>query len=128
MSPPPTNRALGFTLLEVLVALAILAIVLSAGFRAVGLATGNVQELRERQLAEWVALNRLASHRIIGEFLDTGTYTGTEQQASYTFEWKEEVQNTPNALVRRTTVRVYRPGDDSHALSQLAGFMVRPLQ
>ncbi len=121
-------KARGFTLLEVLVALAILATALIAGFRAVGLATGNAQELEQRQLAEWVALNRLAGHRILGQFLDTGSYEGVEQQSVYQFHWKEEVKSTPNALVRRIEVRVFRPGDDAHALAQLTGFMVRPLQ
>ena len=120
--------ARGFTLLEVLIALAILATALIAGFRAVGLATSNAQDLEERQLAEWVALNRLAGHRIIGEFLETGTYEGVEQQSSYEFHWKEEVKATPNALVRRTEVRVYNSTDSEHALAKLTGFMVKPLQ
>jgi general secretion pathway protein I len=123
-----TVASRGFTLLEVLVALAILAVALIAGFRAVGLATGNAQELEERQLAEWVALNRLAGHRIFSEFLETGNYEGVEQQSSYEFRWKEEVKATPNALVRRTEVRVYRSDDNEHALAQLTGFMVKPLQ
>ncbi len=118
----------GFTLLEVLVALAILATALMAGFRAVGLATGNTQELEQRQLAEWVALNRLANHRILGEFLETGAYRGIERQGPYEFHWKEEVKPTENALVRRTEVRVYLPDDEEHALAHLIGFMVRPLQ
>ena len=46
------KRPRGFTLLEVLVALAILAVVLAAGFRAVSLATGSAGELRERLIAD----------------------------------------------------------------------------
>lgn len=121
-------RSRGFTLLEVLVALAILATALAAGFRAVGMATGGAGELRERMLAEWVAQNRLALHRARADFLETGNYEGTVTQAGREFRWKETVKSTPNALFHRIDVNVYAPGDDEHALSSLRGFMVKPLQ
>lgn len=122
------RRGSGFTLLEVLVALAILATALAAGFRAVALATGGASELRERMLAEWIAQNRLAEHRARSDFLETGNYEGVATQAGHEYRWKETVKSTPNALFRRIDVNVYASGNDEHALATLRSFMVKPLQ
>ena len=121
------RRPTGFTLLEVLVALAILATALIAGFRAVSLATGSATELRSRLMAEWVAQNRLAEHRALGHFLELGIYEGSAKQGDQEFRWKEEVKVTPNALFRRIDVKVYAIGDADHALASLSGYLVRPL-
>ena len=58
----PKSRQ-GFTLVEVLVALAIVSIALMAALRAAGQGTAAAGELRLRLLAGWVAENRLAEHR-----------------------------------------------------------------
>ena len=122
------KRLAGFTLLEVLVALTILAVALSAGFRAVSLATSGASDLRDRMLGEWVAQNRLAEHRALGEFLNPGRYEGNVQQGGRSFRWTEEVKPTPNALFRRIDVRVFAEGDDNHSLATMTGFLVAPLR
>ena len=57
------TRDTGFTLLETLVALAILAVALTAAFRAMGVSAQSAGELRERLIGDWVAENRLAELR-----------------------------------------------------------------
>jgi len=63
----------GFTLLETLVALAILAIALTAAFRAMGVTAQTSAELRERLIGDWVAENRLAELRATQAWPPTGT-------------------------------------------------------
>jgi general secretion pathway protein I len=116
----------GFTLVEVLVALAIVSIALLAALRAAGQGTDTVAELRLRLHAGWVAENRLAEHRARGDWLALGIGRGTQTQAGVEFAWREEVVATPNAAFRRIDVFVSAPLEPSRALARLTGFVVQP--
>ena len=114
----------GFTLIEVLVALAIVAIALLSALRAAGQGTNNVNELRSRLLAGWVAENLLAEHRARADWLPLGVQRGTSREAGLDFAWREEIIATPNAAFRRVDVRVFATAEESHSLAHLAGFIV----
>lgn len=117
----------GFTLLEVMVALAVLAIALTAVMRSVGAATRNVEEVRLRTLALWVAENRLAEHRARQDWLAPGAYDGQVDQAGQAFRWREEVEATPNAQFRRIDVAVWHgDGGGERVLARLTGFLTAP--
>lgn len=116
----------GFTLIEVLVALAIISIALMASLRAAGQGTNNVGELRARLLASWVAENLLAEHRARGDWIAPGIQRGTSRQGGLEFTWSEEVIATPNASFRRIEVKVFALADETHALARLTGFIVNP--
>lgn len=119
----------GFTLFEVMVALAVLAIALGAVMRSVGAATRNIDELRLRTLAGWVAENVLAEHRARQDWLSPGRYEGQAAQGGTAFRWKEEVQLTPNGQFRRVDVQVLAPaenGGEERVLARLSGFMTAP--
>lgn len=114
----------GFTLVEVLVALAIIAIALLAAMRAAGQGTNNVGELRSRLLAGWVAENLLAEHRARRDWLPLGIQRGSARQGGLEFAWREEIIATPNPSFRRVDVRVFAGAEESHSLAHLAGFVV----
>ena len=116
----------GFTLVEVLVALAIVSIALLAALRAAGLATNAAGELRLRVLAGWVAENRIAEHRARGDWLPLGIGRGRQSQGGVEFAWREEVIATPNSAFRRVDVFVSAPAEESRALARLTGFVVLP--
>lgn len=115
----------GFTLLETLVALAILAIALAAVMRATGAGTNHAEAMRVRVLADWVAQNRLAQHAARGDFLPPGIQNGEETQAGIRLLWKEEISVTPNPAFRRIEVGVYAPDDPEYALRRLTGFLTQ---
>jgi general secretion pathway protein I len=98
MHTQPGNK--GFTLLETLVALAILAIALAAVMRATGAGTNHAEAMRMRVLADWVAQNRLAQHAARGDFLPPGIQNGEETQAGIRLLWKEDIGVTPNPSMR----------------------------
>ena len=116
----------GFTLLEVLIALAIQAIAMLAATRAVGLMTDSAAGLKQRMVASWVAQDQLAQHMARGDWPETGSKTGQSQQAGFAMEWEERVTQTPNAAFRRIEIRVYATGHLDYALAQLVGYLVRP--
>jgi general secretion pathway protein I len=116
----------GFTLVEVLVALAIISIALLAALRVAGGGTNSVGELRARLLAGWVAENLLAEQRARGEWLSLGIQRGTQRQGGIEFAWREEVIATPNATFRRVDIRVFAAPEETSALAHLTGFVVNP--
>lgn len=116
----------GFTLVEVLVALAIISIALLAALRAAGQGTATAGELREHLLAGWVAQNRLAEHRARGDWVALGIRRGTANEGGSAFDWREEVIATPNPHFRRLDIYISAAGKDEQTLAHLAGFVVNP--
>ena len=118
-------RAHGFTLLETLVALAILAIALAAVMRATGAGINHAEAMQMRVLADWVAQNRLAQHAARGDFLPPGVQNGEETQAGMRLMWQEEISVTPNPAFRRIEVSVYALDAPEYALRRISGFLVQ---
>ncbi len=119
------RRDAGFTLLETLVALAILAIAMAAVMRASGGGINHADAMRLRVLADWVAQDRLAEHAARGDYLAVGVQNGEVTEAGVHLMWKEEISATPNPAFRRIQVSVYTPEDPSYALRQLTGFLTQ---
>ncbi|MBU1426861.1 MAG: type II secretion system minor pseudopilin GspI [Gammaproteobacteria bacterium] len=115
----------GFTLIEVLVALFILAITMAAVSRTASSGIRHVDALRTHVIADWVAQNRLATHQARGDYPAPGIQTGEEEQAGQTYPWREEIIATPNPTMRRIIVDVYAPDDKTHSLRELTGYLVQ---
>ena len=120
------RKILGFTLLEMLVALTVLAIALLAALRASSAGVQNTAEIRNRLLAGWVAQNRLAEHLARRDWLPIGVLRGDESQADGRFGWEEKIVGTPNFQFRRIEIRVFTEQQPDQALATLGGFMVKP--
>lgn len=118
------DRRTGFTLIEVLVALAIVAVALAATLRVAGQSTANVGEMRSRLLAGWVAENLLAEHRARGDWLPLGIQRGQEREGSIDFIWRREVIATPHPAFRRIDVFVFTAPEESRTLAHYTAFLV----
>jgi general secretion pathway protein I len=118
-----SGREAGFTLIEVLVALGIIAVALMAALRAAGQGTSNVGELRSRLFAGWVAQNVLAEQSVRGDWLPLGSYGGVGHQGGKDFTWREEVLETPNPAFRRINIFVFEAPGESRPLVRLTGFL-----
>lgn len=118
----------GFTLLEVLIALAILAVALAAALRATGVATDNTTELKTRLLSNWVAQNRLAEHIGTRSFPAAGDKEGTAEQAKLKFRWRETVSDTPNPAFRKIEIRVSPEHDENRVMARVTGYLNPPVE
>jgi general secretion pathway protein I len=120
------KRRSGFTLVEILVALAIVAIALTAGMRALAQATETASALKARTLALWVAQNRLAAAQIAMPWPALGNYDGDAVQAGAVFVWRARVGTTPNPSFRRIEITVAQPQAPDYVLARLVGFLGNP--
>ncbi|RQH06138.1 type II secretion system minor pseudopilin GspI [Paraburkholderia dinghuensis] len=108
----------GFTMIEVLVALAIVAIALAASLRAVGSLAASEADLHNRLLAGWSADNALAQLRLTHAWPELGTRSFDCSQANLPLSCTQTVTATPNPVFRRVEVSVTMPGRDGN-LAQL---------
>lgn len=120
---PRARGMRGFTLVEIAIALAILAIVLAAVARAASTSFETHRSLRERTLAEWVARNRIGERLSSQRWLAPGAYAGAETQAGIDFVWRERVSDTPNPVLRRLDVSVAAAAEPGRELASLVGFI-----
>lgn len=118
-----TLRARGFTLLEVLIALAVVSLVLVALVRTAGTSVRALDREREVTLATWVAANVLAEQRLGGQ-PPLGKREGTQRLGDRDWRWQSVVQATDEPSIRRIDVRVYvARGDlDADSVATLVGF------
>jgi len=122
-----TCRQRGFTLLEVLIALAVLAIAMGAVIKAAGDYTGSYAWLRDRTLANWVARNVLVEFQVENAWPGTGERKGTREMGRREWRWLARVSQTEEAQLRRLDVEVYLlDEDDDEPVSVLSGFLRQP--
>lgn len=119
------RRSWGFTLLEVLVALAILAIAMAALIQAASSSARTQAILQERTIAAWVAENVIAEQRLEKQWPDAGSrFSGETTMAGREWHWTVDVHATPETDLRRFDVRV-RPADHETTAAQLSAFLGR---
>ncbi len=120
-------RSRGFTLIEVLVALAIVTIGMAAVMEALTSSANTSIYLQDKTFAEWVALNRMETVRLMGPAPATGTSNDTLDYAGRSWEWRQKVTSTRIPGMMQIEVDV-RPADSKAAedrgwYASVTGFM-----
>lgn len=100
------RRSTGFTLIEVLVALTIVAIALAAGIKAAAALTGNAERLLEVSAAQWCAENQLSELRLSRQFPSVGDSEFECQQLGRNYLGRMLVRPTPNPNFRRVEAQI----------------------
>lgn len=106
MSRPRRLRNHGFTLIEVLVAMAVVALGIGALLSTLNTAAGSITYMRNRSLAEWIALNRISETRLAGQAPSTGVTSGEVEYAGSKWVWRQEVIDQDVAGILRLNVSV----------------------
>ncbi len=115
------KRPRGFTLIEVLIALAVIAIALLALTRTASIGVQSFDALRERTLAGWVAADALGDTRLATQFPATGRSDGRMRLGGRDWRWTRDVKATPNVEIRRIDISVFL-GDAAAPSATLSGF------
>jgi general secretion pathway protein I len=114
--------AAGFTLIEIVVAVAVLAFALGALITGMGRYAGNAATLREKTVALWVAHNRLTEIGLEAAWPDLGASDGVVEMAGLEWRWDVAVVETPDPRVRRVDITV-QPKGAQGASTELSSFV-----
>jgi general secretion pathway protein I len=112
---PQVMRVRGFTLIEVLVALVIVAFGMGAVLAALSSSADNIAALREKTLAEWVALNQVADARLNLNAPQPGVTEGDVKAfGNGDWHWRQDViavDAIPGMVEIAVRVKRLQPGD-----------------
>lgn len=119
----------GFTLLEVLVAVAILALTMGVFISGASRYADDARYIQDKTMGLWVARNKLVELQLAEPWPDTGRDQGTEKMGDREWEWRSEVKKSPDPRIRRVEVRVFpikkgeQLGKSEDAIASLTGFL-----
>ncbi len=122
----PSGRQAGFTLLEILVALAIVAVALGAIISEVSRHVANTAQLRDRTIAHWVAMNLVAEQQIDNKWPSASTKEGETTMAGQEWFWTLTITETADDRVRRLDITVDNSKDSDTPQSSLIAYLGRP--
>lgn len=120
------SRQAGFTLLEVIVALAVVSLGIIAAFNLiVQISTGSIH-MKERTFGSWVANNEITRIRLSGEFPDVSEFDGDVEFAGREYRWRANVSETGVDQLRRVDLEVAYAEDPDVVVASSVGFLSPP--
>lgn len=106
----------GFTLIEVMFALLIVALTMGAIVETGGYSARRTSQLTEKTVASWIAQNQVTLYRARRTWTSESNKTGSVEMANVKWQWKMKISNTDEPLLRRIDVDVYlQDGEDIKA-------------
>lgn len=121
-----TRQLLGFTLIEVLLAMAVFAI---AGVALVSAANSNVRhisQLEQRMLANWVASNQLVEATLEKSWPPRNNKQGKVELAGQEWFWQQKVLKTADDNLRSVVIEIKSQEKDSLPIASMQTYVARP--
>jgi general secretion pathway protein I len=126
MKKPRSRRSgSGFTLIEVMVALAIAALSLTGVAAAISQMVDSASSMRERTYASWIAQNKIAELRLANVEPEVSENSGELEYAAQSWSWRTTISETGVEHLFRVDVAVSR-GDSEDVVREVAGFIGEP--
>ena len=97
----------GFTLLEVMFALLVVALTMGAIVEAGGYSSRRTFQLTEKTIASWIAQNQVTLYRARRTWSSASNKSGNVEMADNKWQWKMKISKTDDPLLRRLDVDVY---------------------
>lgn len=117
----------GFTLLEVMVALFIVAIALGGAIKVMGNAAQISSRLSNKTFAQWVALNQITKLRIEKAWPKLGDVKGKDEMAGRKWKWVQKTIKTEDKKVKRVELLVWLESDsEPDPFATVIGFLPQP--
>lgn len=116
----------GFTLLEVLVAMAIVGLGLIGVFTSLNQMLGATGLLRDKTLATWIATDRITELRVTGAYPDAGVRDDVIDMAGAEWAYTMQVTAIPDLDMRRLDVTVAFADDPDNVIATVIGFLAAP--
>lgn len=121
-----SSRAAGFTLLEVMVALVIVALGLMAAFGQVNQSLNAASRLRNMTLAHWIAVDQITRLRFLGEFPAIGTSSDEVEMANTRWVYKTKVTKADLETLRVVDVSVALADSPDSVITTVTGVIGAP--
>lgn len=119
-------RAKGFTLLEILVAIAILGVAGVAVMKASAEHVNSLVILKDTTYASWVAENRLVELQLEDKWPPKNNKKGKMEMAGHEWHWRQDVEKVADKKMRKVTIFVMNNEDDEEPAYQLTTFLGDP--
>ena len=116
----------GFTLIEILVAMTIIAIGVSALVASAAASTSRADYLREREFGRWAASNELAELQSVPAWPDVGTTNKEVEMGQFIWYVRTITQPVADEDLRRVDVQVRLDEDADNYIYTVAGFVLNP--
>ena len=123
---PSKHHHRGFTLIEILVALAIIAIALAALIKASGSHTASVAYIKQKSIAHWVAMNEITELKIKQSWPAIGDKKGSADMANHEWFWLREIKETANDDTHQVTFTIFLDEDGEQNVTRLIGYIHKP--
>lgn len=121
-----SRRPLGFTLIEVMVALVIVSLALAGVAASMGQMIDTANTMRDRTFASWIAQNQITALRLAGVMPEVGESDGEVDFANTSWTWTANISETGVENLMKVDVTVYYAGFDD-PIRQVTGFIGEPV-
>ena len=120
------SRNGAFTLVEVMVALAIIALSLTAGAAKMGRMIDTSNAMRERTYASWIAQNKITELRLANVVPEVTATSGEVDYANTTWDWRAVVSESGIENLYRVDVSISYAGNEN-VIRTVTGFIGEPV-